>query len=166
MLIYSYGFFCRRDEVACIPGTGKTFRMLGRWGKNAGLWMADFREQKGIYILYGNHGASYVGLTRNKLGNRLKDHTWDEHCDEWDRFSWFGFCKVLGKTDENGFRKLADMAKVAIGKPSEVITDVEALLIRAMGLSNIRHMKFASKGAHEWEQVKKDEVEKYLDKVG
>jgi hypothetical protein len=139
--------------------------MLGRWGKNVGLWIADFRDQQGIYILYGNHGASYVGLTRNKLGNRLKDHTWDEHCDDWDRFSWFGFRRVLNKRDEIGLHMLAEMASAAIGNPSEVITDVEALLIRAMGLTNIRHMNFASKGVHEWKQIKISEVDKFMDKL-
>lgn len=165
MFIKSFGLFWRRDEVEWNPGTGNPFRLIGRQGERLpGIRLADFREQKGIYILYGNHGASYVGLTENALGIRLKDHLWDDHKDEWDRFSWFGFRAVLGGTDENGFCRLREMANTTIGNPSSVITDVEALLIRAMGLSNIRQMSFTE--ADEWTQVNLDEIEKYMDKIG
>ena len=164
MLIKSFGLFWRRDEVEWNPGKGRPFRLLGHQGENLpGVRLSNFREQKGIYILYGNHGAAYVGLTENALGIRLKEHLSDGHAHEWDRFSWFGFRAVLeGK--ENGFCRLKEMAKIAIGSPSSVITDVEALLIRAMGLSNINQMRFTE--ADEWKQVNLDEIEKFTNKVG
>src|SRR6476659_4998696 len=101
MVIQSYGLFWRRDEVTWHPGAGKkkAFRLLGRRGTNRpGLRLSDFRDQQGIYVLYGNYGPHYVGLTRKRgLGQRLKDHTGDEHWDRWDRFSWFGFCQVRNR---------------------------------------------------------------------
>ena len=163
MLIKNFGLFWRADEVEWYPGQGTRdeFRLIGRIGSNRpGLRVADFRHQQGIYILYGNHGPYYVGLTKKQgLGKRLKDHLTDGHEDQWDRFSWFGFCAVLSGKDENGFCNLRGMAEAVVGDPKSVITDVEALLIRAMGLSNIRQMNFVE--AKEWTQVKLDEVEKY-----
>jgi hypothetical protein len=132
MFVKSYGLFWRKDEVEWNPGIGKPFRLLGRIRANVGkIRITDFREQAGIYILYGNHGAYYVGLAK-KLGNRLRSHTNDHHSEEWDRFSWFGFRKVLAGTHVNGFCKLAPMAKIALHEPKKIIKDVEALLIRAM----------------------------------
>lgn len=167
MFVKNFGLFWRRDEVEWFPGKGVKggFRLLGRRGQNLpGLRIADFRHQQGIYILYGNHGPYYVGLTKKMgLGNRLKDHLNDDHSEKWDRFSWFGFGTVLTGTDENGICRLRQMAQVAIGKPDFVITDVEALLIRAMGLRNINQNNF--KNADEWLQIQIDELDYYLGKV-
>jgi hypothetical protein len=159
MLIKTFGLFWRRDEVEWNPGIGHTFRLMGRnRDRNPGLWLADFQYQTGIYILYGNHGAYYVGLTKAGLGKRLKSHdTWK---DDWDRFSWFGFCKVLNGMDDYPFHNLGAMANVKITNVSEVIKDVEALLIRAMGLTNLRKEDFTD--AEEWYQVQIDETETYL----
>lgn len=167
MIIKSYGLFWRADEVDWNPGQGirGAFRLLGRRGQNVGtVSLADFRHQQGIYILYGNHGPYYVGLTRKQgLGKRLQQHLTDDHQDCWDRFSWFGFKRVLVGKDELGIRRLAELADVSTGNPGQIIGDIEALLIRAMGLNNISQMKFAA--AEEWYQVKDHEVDDYLSKV-
>jgi len=163
MFVKCFGLFWRKDEVEWSPGTGRPFRLLGRRGTNRGsIRIADFREQTGIYILYGNHGAYYVGLTDN-LGNRLRDHVYDQHWNQWDRFSWFGFRKVHVGRDINGFRKLGPMASITLAHPSKVIRDVEALLIRAMGLRNINQMGFTE--GKEWEQIKIDEIERYFERL-
>lgn len=52
------------------------------------------------------------------------------------------------------------MASKTITNPDLVIGDVEALLIRAMGLRNVNKMNFHQ--ATCWEQIKIDEVEKYV----
>jgi hypothetical protein len=166
MFIKSYGLFWSREEVNWHPGKGAigAFRLLGRRGKNRGkLRLADFLGQVGIYILYGNYGPYYVGLTIEKgFGSRLKDHCSNKHADNWDRFSWFGFRKVnLGK-DEHGLCKLGEMAEIANANPAETIRDAEALLIRAMGLWNINQTKFTA--AEEWQQIKSHEVSKYMEK--
>lgn len=164
MFIKNFGQFWRADEVDWNPGRGArgAFRLLGRQGKNLpGLRLADFRYQQGIYILYSNHGPYYTGLTTKQgLGKRLKDHLWDDLADQWDRFSWFGFRQVLVGTHEHGICKLRELAGVAVGEPSKVIRDVEALLIRAMGLSNFAQTRFSE--ADEWVQVKAHEMEHYL----
>ncbi len=167
MFIKNFGLFWRADEVEWNPGQGTkgVFRLLGRQGTYLpGLRGADFRHQQGIYILYGNHGPYYVGLTKKQgLGKRLGDHRIDHHADQWDRFSWFGFRKVLEGQDEFGLRKLAELAQVVVGSPNSVITDVEALLIRAMGLRNINQNKFAE--ADPWIQVKSHEAEEFMYKL-
>jgi hypothetical protein len=168
MLIKAFGTFWRKDEVDWHPGTGNKglFRLLGRRGKNKGiLQLADFREQSGIYILYGNYGPHYVGLTRRRggIGSRLKDHLIDNHADKWDRFTWFGFRSVLNKKDEQGLRKLKELASTTIGSPKDMIGDMEALLIQAMGLSNKAQMKFSN--AKRWQQVKQHEIKPFMKKV-
>ncbi|MEX0957689.1 MAG: GIY-YIG nuclease family protein [Burkholderiales bacterium] len=168
MFIKNFGLFWRADEVDWNPGKGArgAFSLLGRIGANQpGIRLANFRYQHGIYILYGNHGPHYVGLTKKQgLGKRLKDHLTDGHAGHWDRFSWFGFCSVLTSQDHVGLCKLKNMAVNVVGNPSAVITDVEALLIRAMGLRNINQTKFTA--AEEWTQVKAHETKHYMDKVG
>jgi hypothetical protein len=81
MLIKAYGLFWSKDEVNWDPGKGNRgqFKLLGHRGKNRpGVRVADFRRQSGLYILYGNYGPHYVGLTRaDRLGTRLKEHRTD-----------------------------------------------------------------------------------------
>lgn len=162
-IIRAYGLFWRQDEINWYPGGGKKsdFCLLGRRGATKGtLRLVDFRRQHGIYILYGNLGPHYVGLCLEQdLGKRLKDHLTDGHKNKWDRFSWFGFRRTLGGKDENGLRKLAEMAAAKWVEPGVIIRDSEALLIRAMALRNKAQMKFS--GAEEWTQVKLDEVARY-----
>ena len=67
--IHAFGLFWQTDEIDWFPGRGKrdAFRLLGRQGKYASkLRIADFREQRGMYILYGNYGPHYAGLTQRQ----------------------------------------------------------------------------------------------------
>jgi hypothetical protein len=167
MLIKSYGLFWRASEIDWNPGKGAkgAFCLLGRRGANLpGLQVCDFRYQQGIYILYGNFGPYYVGLTRKQgLGKRLKDHLGDQHEGLWDRFSWFGFRSVLKSKDDRGILKLKALADLSLGKSGKAIGDIEALLIKSMGLSNVADMKFAN--AKEWSQIQEHEVQHYLCKL-
>lgn len=168
MIIKAYGLFWRRDEILWNPGKGnkakidEQFRLLGRNGKNLpNRRIADFRTQRGIYILYGDLGPYYAGLTRNQtLGKRLKDHLQDEHALGWDRFSWFGFCSVKTAKDEYGLQLLKDMATVSMTKPHFVIKDIEAILVKAMALRNVADSNFVH--ADGWEQVKLSEMTKFF----
>ena len=167
MLIRSFGLFWRSSEIEWTPGKGKKdeFRLLGRQGSNSpGVRLADFRHQQGIYVLYGNYGPYYVGLTRQQgLGKRLKDHLSDKHADQWDRFSWFGFCVALRPRKATGLCPLKPLADLSVGSPGDAIADMEALLIKAMGTTNDADMKFQK--ATQWQQVERDESEYYLRKV-
>lgn len=166
MQIRAYGLFWDRDGVDWEPGAGRSWDMLGRSGANRNtIRVTDFRHQQGLYILYGNYGPYYVGLTRKQgLGKRLKDHITDDHADQWERFSWFGFCRPLKRTDARGIAGVSKLAETGAGRPSDAIADTEALLIKALGLpSNIRSMSF--KRADEWEQVSWYDRDKWLARV-
>ena len=81
MFIKCYGLFWLRDEVDWTPGTGGTFQLLGRQGKNFGtVRVADFRQQTGIYILYGYHGACYVGLEKKQHGMAFENPYFGPSC--------------------------------------------------------------------------------------
>lgn len=167
MFIKSYGVFWRADEVDWNPGKGArdAFRFLGRRGVNLpGLRIADFRHQQGIYILYDDYGPYYVGLTKKQgLGKRLKDHLSDCHKGKWDRFSWFGFKELSGQVTSSNLEVLRDMDVELSADPNKVITDIEALLIKSMGLRNIRNMAFSD--ASEWIQIRYLEIDSYLEKL-
>ena len=167
MLIKSYGLFWSAEEIDWYPGNGAkgAFRLLGRRGATAAnLELADFRGQQGIYILYGNFGPYYVGLTRKQgLGKRLKDHLEDQLAGKWDRFSWFGFCDLLRADRTTGIRPLKALPQVQLGTPANAIGDIEALLIKAMGLKNIKQMNFHR--AQEWTQVLEKDASRLLDRT-
>lgn len=173
-IIHSYGLFWLREEVEWTPGKGvkrnggNGFRLLGRIGMNRGsVRCADFRDQKGIYILHGSYGAYYVGLTfagKMTLGARLLQHCNDDHWDSWDRFSWFGFRKVLQATDEHGLQQLKAMPALNSLQVPSIIRDSEAMLQRALGpAGNSNFTNFAS--AEEWTQVKREEREALFAKL-
>jgi len=169
MLIRAYGVFWHRDWVDWNPGQGGSYRLLGRVGSNRpGLKIADFRLQLGIYVLHGNYGAYYVGLTEDHnrgFGGRLHDHTTDKHKDSWDKFSWFGFMGVSEKfkTDEglNALQEVNESIGMSLGS---AIRDVEALLIQILGTTNRNQTRF--KDAEGWEQVSRYDADDYLNKLG
>lgn len=170
MFIRSAGLFWQRDEVNWSPGSGKrrAFRLLGRVNENRGaLRVADFREQRGIYVLYDDYGPYYVGLARDRdIGARLRDHTRDQHKDKWDRFSWFGFRPVQKQRDPEGLSKLGAMPKVLLTDANKTIGDVEALLTHTLGTTgrgNGQSMRWAR--ADLWKQVMLHEIEKYSDRL-
>ena len=170
MIIKSFGLFWQRSEVEWAPGRGKKneFRLLGRQNRNAGaLRLADFREQRGIYVLYDDYGPNYVGLANElAIGTRLKHHTTDRHSDSWDRFSWFGFRRVLKGCDGDGLRNLGKVPKTLVTNSESAIRDIEALLIMSLGThtrGNINQMQFAA--ATHWLQVQHHEIEMYVEKA-
>jgi len=164
MLIRTYGLFWRVEEIDWYPkrGGGRNqiprFALLGRVGasRGANLRVCDFHDQRGIYVLYGNYGPHYVGLSSERgLGSRLREHLTDTHSDAWDRFCWFGFRGVRNGRNTLG---LYDLAPIAVNKrvnQREMIRELEAMLIAGMGLSNIRPGRFPV--GHEWIQVRRDE---------
>lgn len=166
-IFHAYGLFWRRDEINWNPGYGtrNEFRLLGRQGWNRGsLRCADFRHQNGIYILYGDLGPYYVGLTRAQgIGKRLKDHCFDKHRSQWDRFSWFSFGKVLKSKDSEGLQNFGEVPSFKLTQPGSMIGDIEALLIKAMALRNVANMKFAR--AELWHQVKAHQIDEVVKKL-
>ncbi len=165
--IRSFGLFWRRDEVTWAPGAGNAgvFRLLGRRNRNQpALEVTDFRDQRGIYVLYDDYGPYYVGLARDRaIRQRLREHTHDKHWDKWDRFSWFGFRRVLSGTDADGLQMLGTMPKQLVSGTASTIGDIEALLMLSLGTverGNTQTMKF--KNADRWDQVQRHEVDHWL----
>lgn len=63
-----------------------------------GATEVNFKDQRGIYLLYDSREIIYVGQAiEQTLGQRLKQHTFDRLSGRWDRFSWFGFYSVNDK---------------------------------------------------------------------
>jgi hypothetical protein len=128
------------------------------------LQVCDFREQTGIYILHDDYGPYYVGLTRKTpIGNRLRAHLSDRHEGLWDRFSWFGFNRILKTRHADGTQTLGRAPTRLNTATHSTIGDVEALLIQALGTqhrSNAVQMRFAS--ADPWTQIMAHETEKYV----
>jgi hypothetical protein len=168
--IRCYGMFWDRNEVDWSPGSGNRnqFRLLGRVGKVAPkLQVCDFRTQRGIYVLYDDHGARYVGLARGQdIGKRLREHTQDHLADSWERFSWFGFRSVLLRTNQHSLQELGEVPARLVSNSDATIGDIEALLIQTLGtyrIGNAQQMKFAD--AAKWEQVRRDEVDHYVGRL-
>ena len=97
MLIRNYGLFWRREHVFWgrqrVAGHLKGYRSGER-----GL-VADFREQQGVYVLFDDSfKLIYVGQTgtgKQRLFERLRQHTTGRLSDRWSRFSWFGIRFVV-----------------------------------------------------------------------
>lgn len=138
--------------------------MLGRKNTNRpALQLVDFRNQRGVYVLYDDYGPYYVGLARDQaIGNRLRDHTYDKHFDRWDRFSWFGFRQVLKGTNAVGLQRLGSIPGQLVSGTAHTIGDIEALLMMTLGTverGNAQQMRF--KNADRWEQISLD----WLDRI-
>jgi HB1, ASXL, restriction endonuclease HTH domain len=118
-VISSFGMFWRREAVEWVA----TPKILGM--QQIGAQSVDFHGQLGIYLLYDGREVIYVGrATDRPLGKRLYEHTADRLRTRWDRFSWFGLCKV-SETGELG--KMPE-----IHAAHKIIPAVEAILIEAL----------------------------------
>lgn len=100
MLIRNYGLFWHRNRVKW--GKGRNKGTLEGYLKNAKRQgTADFREQRGIYVLYDDtFRVVYVGQAgrgNQCLFQRLKQHKGDHLAERWSRFSWFGTRAVTDK---------------------------------------------------------------------
>jgi hypothetical protein len=127
------------------------------------LRVVDIRTQRGIYVIYGDHGAHYVGLaSEDRLGWRIREHARKDSEEDWDKFSWFAFDEVLLHRDADGLC-IIHKSDFSGGDPQKMIRDVEALLIKVLNTKNIQDSRF--KGAEEWKQILKADVEHYLNRV-
>jgi hypothetical protein len=79
-LIGAYGLFWDRAAVDWKPGPGNQWQLLGTIGeRRPKLQICDFRRARGFYLLFNDHGATYVGLARGSegIGQRLRRHNAD-----------------------------------------------------------------------------------------
>ncbi len=172
-LINSYGLFWKLAETEWEvsptvarqvgPKRSRRPRMLGRRGHRVSRRVADFYRQPGIYILYGNHGAIYVGITGNPgLGSRIRDHLSDRLAGRWDKFSWFAYGSL--RPDRRGIEIPSQVALEPIPH-RYAIRDFEAAVIRALDLpSNEKRSGFRAGGIL-WDQVLRADVGDLLKKA-
>lgn len=161
--VRAYGLHWFRTEV----DWRRNGELFGRQKKQVtAMRLANFWNQTGIYILHDAYGAYYVGQAeRQTLGERLRQHTEDDHEEKWDRFSWFGFNAILtGRTQDGVYRIKTSRPKDLLGSTDRTIHEVEALLIMTLGThraGNKHSEKFSS--AEMWEQVWTSERDSFLD---
>ena len=94
--------------------------------------------EKGVYVLYKDFAAVYVGRAENSIGERLLNHRESRRKGPpWDTFSWFGV-RGLGQNH----RLLKGKGRVHTST-SELIATLEGLLIIAIDPRlNSRREKF------------------------
>ncbi|MHB8355526.1 MAG: GIY-YIG nuclease family protein [Vulcanimicrobiaceae bacterium] len=129
-LISNMGLFWRSDNVFWgRPGPEGDGRILGVPAKNRSAASVDFREQEGIYVLYSEYRAVYVGQTAESQGllKRLNQHLADDLAERWDRFSWFGLRRVNASSNRLG--KTTAVRHVLNDK---VLNHIEGILIHAV----------------------------------
>ncbi len=128
MLIQNYGLFWQLDKV--------------HWGrqKNSGTLMGsaakkkrapdvNFREQRGVYVLYDdNFRIVYIGQAgagnNDRLFHRLRSHKRDHLAQRWSRFSWFGLYPVDGGDIDQSYA-------ISFGDEKGILDHIEAILIAA-----------------------------------
>lgn len=127
MLIRNYGLYWHRARVKW--GRGGSKGSLDGYLKNAKRQGgADFREQRGIYVLYDDTFrlvyVGHAGRGQQCLFARLKQHRTDHLAERWSRFSWFGTRAVT-----QGWVLAADKNF----KPTliDVLNHIEAILLAA-----------------------------------
>ena len=117
--IHAFGMFWDRAMVRW----ASTPAILGR--QQIGANPVDMAPQRGIYLLHDLREVIYVGRSIDRhLGKRLYEHTLDRLKTRWNRFSWFGLCRV---SDDGS---LGDPTS---GQSTEaIIAAMEAILIEAL----------------------------------
>lgn len=129
-MIQSYGLHWHVDRVFWgrpkVPGS-----LLGAASKSHLARPVDFRNQRGIYVLYADYELVYIGQTgagNDRLFKRLKDHKTDHLSERWDRFSWFGTQWVTKagalsvdtaevKSSVEGVLNILEAVSIAISEP-------------------------------------------------
>ncbi|HEY5326100.1 MAG TPA: HTH domain-containing protein [Mucilaginibacter sp.] len=125
-----------------------------------GATEVNFKDQRGIYLLYDSREIIYVGQAiEQTLGQRLKQHTTDRLSGRWDRFSWFGFYSVsdVGHLlDRKKFEKL-DIQVLADILESILIESVEPRQNRKQG-NTLSGMEYLQQESAEIKKKKKEEL--------
>ena len=107
-------------------GKGNAGSLLGKKVGAKRKEPVDFREQRGVYVLYDeSFRIMYVGQAGGRadqcLFQRLKQHTKDHLAERWKLFSWFGTRAVVG----SGLAKRDEIAPSL----SDALNHIEAILL-------------------------------------
>ena len=125
--------------------------------------VADFCDQRGVYVLYGKSGAQYAGLAiEDGIGIRLRHHfhhkfiKYKNQPDKWwDRFSWFGVRRPSISGAIGMALSLEEFAETRLIDMTAFVRDLEAILILAMrpnpNFNNSVHPRFSD--SEKWKQL-------------
>jgi len=154
-LIHAFGIYWQRNLVHW----KSTPDLLGI--QQLGATEVNFKDQRGIYILYDAREILYVGQAiEQTLGQRLRQHTTDRLSGRWDRFSWFGFYAVTDKghlQDRKKFESL-DIQNIADILEAVLIECIEPRQNRKQG-NTLAGMEYLQ---HESPEIKKKRNQELL----
>ncbi len=124
-LIRNFGLFWKVQDVFWgTPNNAGTLLGVLAWNITADA--VDFRDQRGVYVLYADYDLVYVGQNNGQqLLGRLKQHRKDDLSERWNRFSWFGLRAVR----VNG--QLAQYNQAVHASNRDVLNHIEAILIHS-----------------------------------
>lgn len=157
-LIGAYGLFWER-QLTDFEGFGpKNVPIfgVGADGPTAGMAL-NAAPSIATYVLYNDYGPVYTGISNAGLGQRLKNHH-DHPPVEWTRYSWFAFgdVKKLSGADSQGWCIISKRSRPEPTNPEANVRELEALLIRLLGLKYQNQMQFQR--ARRWNQITDDEA--------
>jgi len=126
MLIRAYGELWNPDIIDWgSPGAGNKGKLIGIVPIAEGKHEIDFFEANGIYVLYNEYRAVYVGKADDSsIGSRLRTHLSDRLAGRWDMFSWYSITKINKTT-----KTLAKKPESRGASTSDIIATLEALAI-------------------------------------
>ena len=132
LAVRNYGHFWNRNLVNWGDrGRNRGGDLSGYRTVNRKPRVTDFREQIGLYVLYGeNREVVYLGQTgsgKRRLFLRLRDHTNDHLRDRWNHFSWFGFRKVNGDGSLSSAQKPRSAVKAT---SNQALDEIESVLLQ------------------------------------
>lgn len=124
-LIRNYGLFWKTEDIFWGAGSNPG-ALYGVRPENLTGRHVNFRDQRGVYVLYAGYDLVYVGQNNGQeLLARLKQHKKDDLAERWDRFSWFGLRAVRIN------RQLAQYNQAVHANNRTVLDHIEAILIHA-----------------------------------
>ena len=152
LLISNYGLFWKTEDV--FWGAGRSAGALfGVRPSKRTRPPVDFRDQRGIYVLYADYNPIYVGQNHGQsLIRRLIQHRDDDLADRWNRFSWFGTRRV------NMNRSLSKLTDAAHSKTRSVLNHIEAILIHTFEPALNRQGGKFGNSSHQYVQVRDERL--------
>ena len=124
-IIKLFGMFWDRSKIECERS------MKGRQNIRSGA--VDFKDARGVYVLYDGREAIYVGQAlKTPILKRLKDHTKDRLSGRWNRFSWFS---VDGINQDGTIAMTDNKFPISL---DDLINALEGIMIECMETSQNR----------------------------
>ncbi|MCB2171004.1 MAG: GIY-YIG nuclease family protein [Deltaproteobacteria bacterium] len=155
LAIKNYGQFWERKYIH-YGRSGNAGHLKGYNGRD----IVDFRNQRGVYVLYDKDMKPiYVGQSgkgKSCLFKRLDDHNADHLSGRWEYFSWFGLCDV--DRINNSLIEVENSSAKLNGTIADSLNEIESALILAME-PKLNKKGASWKGVWEYCQYTEDEKE-------